>query len=146
MIRSKYTLLTWVLYSNSIVLYLNSSVALRRTLFISNLMQFWVFAWSKSFVVAVPWYCQQAPKRGRCDEYIQNYFYNTETNQCELFIYTGCGGNANRFPTKERCEEDCLLLPPSKKDPKVEKPEPSPGGGLQIVPSNWYSFLLHISW
>ncbi|KAH6925176.1 hypothetical protein HPB50_001480 [Hyalomma asiaticum] len=35
------------------------------------------------------------------------WWYNVETGQCEEFYYGGCSGNANRFETKELCEETC---------------------------------------
>ncbi|CAL7945196.1 unnamed protein product [Xylocopa violacea] len=45
--------------------------------------------------------------RGACRSYIQRYGFNPETNKCELFIYGGCGGNANHFDTLEECQKTC---------------------------------------
>ena len=37
------------------------------------------------------------PNELSCRAYIPRYFYNSRTGKCELFIYGGCNGNANRF-------------------------------------------------
>ncbi|XP_060600709.1 kielin/chordin-like protein [Ruditapes philippinarum] len=42
-----------------------------------------------------------------CLAYIPSYGYNTKTCRCEKFIYSGCGGNANRFETLAQCEKRC---------------------------------------
>lgn len=43
-----------------------------------------------------------------CEAYIPLFFHNTKTGNCEGFVYGGCGGNENRFGTKESCEEFCI--------------------------------------
>uniref|UniRef100_A0A8C3IV38 BPTI/Kunitz inhibitor domain-containing protein n=1 Tax=Chrysemys picta bellii TaxID=8478 RepID=A0A8C3IV38_CHRPI len=35
------------------------------------------------------------------------YFYNSATKRCEEFIYGGCQGNANRFPSVDECLKTC---------------------------------------
>merc|ERR1712119_126199 len=35
------------------------------------------------------------------------YYYNKRFGKCTKFRYSGCGGNSNRFETKEGCEEKC---------------------------------------
>jgi len=44
---------------------------------------------------------------GKCLVLIKMFFYNTESQQCEQFVARGCGGNANRFRTREACEQRC---------------------------------------
>jgi hypothetical protein len=46
---------------------------------------------------------------GHCEAYIPSYWYNSATDSCESFIYGGCGGNANRFPTLLACQNKCQL-------------------------------------
>ncbi|TDG42810.1 hypothetical protein AWZ03_010785 [Drosophila navojoa] len=46
--------------------------------------------------------------QGICHAYMPRWSYNIATNECVYFIYGGCRGNANRFDTKELCEEKCL--------------------------------------
>ncbi|XP_017110593.1 PI-actitoxin-Afv2a-like [Drosophila elegans] len=43
-----------------------------------------------------------------CKAYVPSFTYFSSTNMCEKFIYGGCGGNANRFSTKEQCEAKCM--------------------------------------
>ncbi|EDV99163.1 male accessory gland serine protease inhibitor [Drosophila grimshawi] len=43
-----------------------------------------------------------------CEAYIPNWTFDSAAQECVQFIYGGCGGNANRFETKEVCEERCL--------------------------------------
>uniref|UniRef100_A0A8C7YS25 BPTI/Kunitz inhibitor domain-containing protein n=1 Tax=Oryzias sinensis TaxID=183150 RepID=A0A8C7YS25_9TELE len=33
---------------------------------------------------------------------------NSQAGACRPFIYSGCGGNSNRFLHQEECEELCL--------------------------------------
>ncbi|XP_061398210.1 actinia tenebrosa protease inhibitors-like [Musca vetustissima] len=42
-----------------------------------------------------------------CFAHFPSWSYNADTNECEKFIYGGCGGNANRFETLEDCERTC---------------------------------------
>ena len=43
-----------------------------------------------------------------CNAYMPRYYYDYTSKQCKEFIYGGCGGNGNRFATKEECEKRCL--------------------------------------
>ena len=39
----------------------------------------------------------------------RNYFYfNQESGSCENMSYTGCGGNGNKFESKNECKEVCI--------------------------------------
>ncbi|XP_067129548.1 papilin-like isoform X2 [Centruroides vittatus] len=44
---------------------------------------------------------------GSCDGKFPSWYYNSQTKQCEEFIYKGCLGNNNRFISKEICEQTC---------------------------------------
>ncbi|XP_017047558.1 male accessory gland serine protease inhibitor-like [Drosophila ficusphila] len=43
-----------------------------------------------------------------CEAYIPSWSYDSANNECIKFIYGGCGGNDNRFNSKENCEDKCL--------------------------------------
>ena len=51
--------------------------------------------------------CTLQPDSGLCRAYIPSYFYNITSGSCEQFIYGGCGGNENRFPTAADCAANC---------------------------------------
>lgn len=39
--------------------------------------------------------------------HITKFFYNVQTKECEFFVYSGCGGNANNFMSAVECESTC---------------------------------------
>ncbi len=51
--------------------------------------------------------CDMPAVRGPCLAAIPRYFYNRVTEQCELFIYGGCGGNDNNYLTLMACQAAC---------------------------------------
>lgn len=51
--------------------------------------------------------CNQAPSSGVCLALIIDYYYNKTANTCNKFVYGGCGGNDNNFPTGEECTRIC---------------------------------------
>ncbi|XP_046855552.1 kunitz-type protease inhibitor PcKuz1-like [Xenia sp. Carnegie-2017] len=52
--------------------------------------------------------CLELKKTGPCRAAFQRYYYNSEDNECEKFIYGGCQENGNNFKTKRECEELCV--------------------------------------
>ena len=44
---------------------------------------------------------------GPCEGIFPRYFFNSVTQQCEMFHYGGCRGNRNNFQRKELCEKTC---------------------------------------
>jgi hypothetical protein len=47
---------------------------------------------------------------GSCENetnYIRRYFFDDIRGTCLSFIYSGCDGNENNFPTYESCLEKC---------------------------------------
>ncbi|OQV22023.1 Papilin, partial [Hypsibius exemplaris] len=50
---------------------------------------------------------QPVGQRGFCSSFIPRWFHNGST--CELFYYSGCGGNGNNYITREACQERCLF-------------------------------------
>uniref|UniRef100_A0A8C1LKV4 Collagen, type VII, alpha 1 n=1 Tax=Cyprinus carpio TaxID=7962 RepID=A0A8C1LKV4_CYPCA len=52
--------------------------------------------------------CILPMEEGNCSHYTLRWYFNSEVGVCRPFIYSGCGGNANRFLQKEECEKLCL--------------------------------------
>lgn len=46
---------------------------------------------------------------GPCRGYFSSYYYNKVSKQCEFFVWSGCGGNKNRFDSLESCQKLCTV-------------------------------------
>lgn len=55
----------------------------------------------------LPGPCGLPSLQGPCKFYKPRWAYSSTLNQCQPFIYGGCGGNDNNFETKEACEDLC---------------------------------------
>ena len=53
------------------------------------------------------YFCQLRPEPGFCYASIEQYYYNPQLRMCQVFIWGGCGGNQNRFSSREECERTC---------------------------------------
>lgn len=53
--------------------------------------------------------CQLPAVTGPCRALHLRFFFNSDTSQCEKFVYGGCDGNRNNFETVEACENTCLV-------------------------------------
>jgi len=54
---------------------------------------------------------------GPCDDYIEQWYYDSGTNGCRRFTWGGCRGNSNRFNTKLQCETACPTQSPYFENP-----------------------------
>uniref|UniRef100_A0A4W6CYM7 BPTI/Kunitz inhibitor domain-containing protein n=1 Tax=Lates calcarifer TaxID=8187 RepID=A0A4W6CYM7_LATCA len=48
--------------------------------------------------------------RGTCHGVEKRFAYNPETRRCQMFHYSGCGGNRNNFPDRKKCFKKCSAL------------------------------------
>ncbi|KAJ7345553.1 hypothetical protein JRQ81_001503 [Phrynocephalus forsythii] len=60
-----------------------------------------------------PYYCLLENDPGVCRGLIPRYFYNTESQTCEKFLYGGCLGNQNNFQSLKECLDTCQDTNPS---------------------------------
>ncbi|XP_065281487.1 kunitz-like toxin PcKuz3 [Dermacentor albipictus] len=65
----------------------------------------------------LPWWpfslpedCSYPPETGPCEAYMQRFYYNPLTKACEVFIFGGCGGNANNYATYKECQKKCKTI------------------------------------
>lgn len=42
-----------------------------------------------------------------CNEKLEKFFWNKDKQDCQKFIWSGCGGNLNLFDSAERCKGTC---------------------------------------
>jgi len=45
---------------------------------------------------------------GTCDDYMAVWYFEPISRSCRRFLYSGCGGNGNRFSSQAECESTCL--------------------------------------
>lgn len=63
---------------------------------------------SKCIDPTLPPKCWGVGDMGNGKEKLTRYFYNGDTEECDVFQYTGQGGNENRFISKEICLGTCI--------------------------------------
>ncbi|XP_068725068.1 uncharacterized protein [Montipora capricornis] len=69
--------------------------------------------------------CGLPSETGPCRAYFTRYFYNKTSEKCEKFIYGGCQGNSNNFPTLELCQDKCQKnVPVAKQSTKGTREKP----------------------
>ncbi|XP_075555473.1 doenitin-1-like [Dermacentor variabilis] len=81
-----------------------------------------------------PRICNLPPETGPCKARILAQYYNPLKDSCEEFTYGGCGGNENRFDTRQLCEATCL---PKKGKPNPCEQPPEPGNCRARIPK-WF--------
>ncbi|XP_065108272.1 tissue factor pathway inhibitor a isoform X3 [Paramisgurnus dabryanus] len=55
-----------------------------------------------------PEFCMSPADRGHCDGSERRFVYNPRTRRCQMFRYSGCGGNKNNFAHKRHCMKMCM--------------------------------------
>uniref|UniRef100_A0A183AWH9 BPTI/Kunitz inhibitor domain-containing protein n=1 Tax=Echinostoma caproni TaxID=27848 RepID=A0A183AWH9_9TREM len=60
--------------------------------------------------VLVPPRCLEEKYAGPCGANILRYWYNPETNRCEVFLYGGCEANGNHFGSFTECVQTLAIL------------------------------------
>ncbi|XP_062245269.1 BPTI/Kunitz domain-containing protein [Platichthys flesus] len=57
----------------------------------------------------IPDFCILDPDLGDGTSFIHSIYFNQRTDRCEPFIYSGSGGNANRFEKERDCMRNCSV-------------------------------------
>jgi len=66
-----------------------------------------------------PQICDLKPETGLCQAAFTRFYYDNKSKDCKTFTYGGCGGNGNRFGSKEECLKTCQGAPEQIED--IEK-------------------------
>lgn len=64
------------------------------------------------FNILLCWFldiCRLPKVQGACEGYYPSWYYDKDRKQCAQFIWGGCLGNANRFETREECQDLCVV-------------------------------------
>uniref|UniRef100_A0A672H640 BPTI/Kunitz inhibitor domain-containing protein n=1 Tax=Salarias fasciatus TaxID=181472 RepID=A0A672H640_SALFA len=51
--------------------------------------------------------CEAEPEAGPCRAAFQRWFYDRSTGSCRTFVYGGCRGNKNNYPSEDSCVSSC---------------------------------------
>ncbi|XP_053123337.1 kunitz-type protease inhibitor 2 isoform X2 [Hemicordylus capensis] len=68
--------------------------------------------------------CTASKETGLCRAAFRRWYFDTETRSCKMFIYGGCGGNANNYELEEACLRQCAGKRESSED--LEGPSAPP--------------------
>lgn len=60
---------------------------------------------ASSSISKLPEICHKKGETGKCRAYFLKYHYNSKKNQCESYVYGGCGEIV--FDTLEACQKQC---------------------------------------
>lgn len=52
--------------------------------------------------------CTLSKDPGTCSDYVVTWYFEPVYQSCQRFMYSGCGGNRNRFMSQGECESECL--------------------------------------
>ncbi|KAM4711770.1 uncharacterized protein col7a1l isoform 4-T5 [Anableps anableps] len=51
--------------------------------------------------------CLLPMSEGACSDYALVWYFHSQSGECRPFVYGGCGGNQNRFTSRQECESLC---------------------------------------
>ncbi|XP_068163308.1 collagen alpha-1(VII) chain [Antennarius striatus] len=51
--------------------------------------------------------CQEPMSEGACSEYVLVWYFHSRSGECRPFVFGGCGGNRNRFSSRQECQSWC---------------------------------------
>uniref|UniRef100_A0A3Q4HFX8 BPTI/Kunitz inhibitor domain-containing protein n=1 Tax=Neolamprologus brichardi TaxID=32507 RepID=A0A3Q4HFX8_NEOBR len=68
--------------------------------------------WNNSYILTVYFtlseLCFRPVDKGTCSGSENRYAYIPERKRCQVFSYSGCGGNENNFITRRHCFHKCI--------------------------------------
>ncbi|KAK7109945.1 hypothetical protein V1264_013898 [Littorina saxatilis] len=54
--------------------------------------------------------CEEPQAPGNCKGYFPRFWFDSNAQACVEFVYGGCQGNANNYPTVGECKNACLIV------------------------------------
>ncbi|KAM9334648.1 uncharacterized protein col7a1l [Symphorus nematophorus] len=53
--------------------------------------------------------CLEPMSEGACSEYVLLWYFHPRSGECRPFVFGGCGGNRNRFSSRQECQSWCRM-------------------------------------
>uniref|UniRef100_A0A3Q1K386 Si:dkey-117n7.5 n=1 Tax=Anabas testudineus TaxID=64144 RepID=A0A3Q1K386_ANATE len=53
--------------------------------------------------------CLEPMSEGFCSDYVLLWYFHRLSGECRPFVYGGCGGNQNRFSSRDECQSWCEM-------------------------------------
>ncbi|XP_074023298.1 carboxypeptidase inhibitor SmCI-like [Numenius arquata] len=69
---------------------------------------------------ALPELCLLLLAVGRCRASVPHWWFNGSAGICQSFVYGGCNGNSNSFPSERECRDVCALSQPQHRSNHVD--------------------------
>uniref|UniRef100_A0A3B5AD84 BPTI/Kunitz inhibitor domain-containing protein n=1 Tax=Stegastes partitus TaxID=144197 RepID=A0A3B5AD84_9TELE len=51
--------------------------------------------------------CLEPMSEGSCSDYVLLWYFHAQSGECRPFVFGGCGGNQNRFSSRQECLSRC---------------------------------------
>uniref|UniRef100_A0A3Q3FVJ0 Si:dkey-117n7.5 n=1 Tax=Labrus bergylta TaxID=56723 RepID=A0A3Q3FVJ0_9LABR len=68
---------------------------------------FHVFFFTLFSAVSAADRCLEPMSEGSCSEYALLWYFHPRSGKCRPFLFGGCGGNRNRFSSRQECQSWC---------------------------------------
>uniref|UniRef100_A0A915C8V4 Papilin n=1 Tax=Parascaris univalens TaxID=6257 RepID=A0A915C8V4_PARUN len=78
--------------------------------------------------------CRMTVDSGPCANYEDMFYYDSFSGKCHPFIYGGCGGNLNKYRTREECEARCSRFGADRNEDLMPTPDRRYGGAGPLEP------------
>lgn len=85
--------------------------------------------------------CDLSPLAGRCDENVTKWYFDSYSQSCHQFDYTGCDGNPNNFDDERSCLYACQHKRGEQSQPHEEH-HTQPPARVTPPPENVLNFLI----
>ncbi|NXU71899.1 TFPI1 inhibitor, partial [Oreotrochilus melanogaster] len=69
--------------------------------------------------------CAMKADEGPCKAIHFRYYFNIQSQECEIFEYGGCQGNENNFLTMEECQQKCVVKGQKREVLRLQKKKPN---------------------
>lgn len=86
-------------------------------------------AWIYCLFILMAERCSEPMSEGSCSDYILLWYFHVQSGECRPFVYGGCGGNRNRFSSKQECQSWCVM-------------ERGAAGRGDVLSNSWCSVVL----